>query len=166
MNPNVTEEQVQAAAAERFGRFRHALLVIEPEVLSGLERLRDMGYRLGMISNCGADEIRNWPESPLAARLDVALFSCTVRLKKPDVRIYRLAAERLGVAAEHCLYVGNGGSQELPGARRAGMTPVLLTRHLEVVSPERITEMARDAARLVRTVSELADVLTSEPGAL
>ena len=29
---------------------------------------------------------------------------------------------RLGVKAEECLFVGDGGSDELPGAKNAGMT--------------------------------------------
>jgi putative hydrolase of the HAD superfamily len=57
---------------------------------------------------------------------DVAVFSSSVAMMKPDPRIYLLAAERLGVQPEDCLYVGDGASQELPGAARVGMNPVLL----------------------------------------
>jgi putative hydrolase of the HAD superfamily len=166
LNPDVTEEQVQAAVAERYGRFRHALLNIEPEVISGLGRLRVLGFKLGLVSNCGSDEVRDWQESPLASLLDTAVFSCEVKFKKPDPRIFELAAGRLGVAPGNCLFVGNGGSQELSGTRNAGMTPVLLTRHLEAIRPERIPEMARDAAWQVRTVTELAGMLTSGHGVL
>jgi putative hydrolase of the HAD superfamily len=87
---------------------------------------------------------------------DTVLFSCEVKLKKPDRRIYELCAQRLGVEPDECLYVGNGGSDELAGARRAGMTPVLLTRHLEVVNLMRIEEVEKDADWQVRTVSDLA----------
>ena len=37
-----------------------------------------------------------------------------------------MAVEGLGVAAEECLYVGDGTSNELSGAQRAGMTAVLM----------------------------------------
>jgi putative hydrolase of the HAD superfamily len=45
---------------------------------------------------------------------------------KPDPRIYYMATEQLGVQPEDCLYVGDGASQELPGAAKVGMNPVLL----------------------------------------
>jgi putative hydrolase of the HAD superfamily len=159
LNPNVTEDQIRVAVAERYGRFHHALTHIEAETVSGLEALREMGYRLGLISNCGEDEAKPWPESPLAQLFDTVLFSCEVKLKKPDRRIYELAAARLGVEPAECLFVGNGGSDELAGARRVGMTAVLLTRHLEVVNLMRIEEVEKDADWQVRTVSDLAERL-------
>jgi putative hydrolase of the HAD superfamily len=162
LNPQVTEEQIRAAVAARYGRFHHALTHIEAETVNGLKGLREMGYRLGLISNCGEDEAKPWPESPLAPLFDAVLFSCEVKLKKPDRRIYELCAQRLGVEPAECLYVGNGGSDELAGARRAGMTPVLLTRHLEVVNLMRIEEVQKDADWQVRTVSDLAARL--QPG--
>jgi putative hydrolase of the HAD superfamily len=160
LNPTVTEEQLQEAVASRRARFRHAMTHIEAETLDGLKRLRVAGYRLGMISNCGRDEIEYWHASPLDSLLDAVVFSCQVKLKKPDPRIYLLAAQQLNSNPRECLYVGNGGTDELAGARRAGMTSVLLTRHIEVVNPGRIPEVARDADWQVRTVSDLADRLT------
>jgi putative hydrolase of the HAD superfamily len=100
--------------------------------------------------------MKPWPESPLAPLFDTALFSCDVKLKKPDRRIYELCTQRLGVEPAQCLYVGNGGSDELAGARRAGMTPVLLTRHLEAINFMRVEEVEKDADWQVRTVSDLA----------
>ena len=54
------------------------------------------------------------------------MLSYDVRLAKPDPRIYEMAVEGLGVAAEECLYVGDGTSNELTGASRVGMTAVLM----------------------------------------
>ena len=161
LNPAVTEEQIQEAVAARYGRFRYALTHIEAETLSGLRVLSDLGFRLGLISNCGEDEAKPWPESPLAPLFHAVLFSCEVKLKKPDRRIYELAAAILGVEPRQCMYVGNGGSDELAGARRVGMTAVLLTRHLEVVNLMRIEEVAKDADWQVRTVSDLVARLAS-----
>jgi len=160
LNPEITEAQLDEALAARHVRFRHTLKEVEAETLSGLGRLRSAGLRLGLVSNCSADEIVFWPESPLARLLDAAVFSCEVKLKKPGPRIFRLACDRLGVAPGQSLFVGNGGSDELAGARRAGMTPVLLTRHIELMKPESIPEHAAKAEFSVRTVSELAALLT------
>jgi len=87
------------------------------------------------------------------------VFSCEVGLAKPDPAIYHLAAARLGVEPAECLFVGDGGSDELSGAGAAAMTPVLLTRHLEVMAPQRITPALRQAALRVRTVLDLCALL-------
>ena len=46
-------------------------------------------------------------------------------MQKPDSCIYLEAANRLGVAALDCVFVGDGGSNELEGARRVGMKAIL-----------------------------------------
>jgi len=162
LNPAVTEEQIQKTLEIRRYRFRHTLLNVEPETLAGLKTLRRLGFKTGLISNCGWDEIAAWNDSPLAPLFDTVLFSCEVKLKKPDPAIYHLAARNLAVPVAHCLFVGNGGSQELTGARNAGMTPVLITRHLEVINPERIIDVLPDARIVIRRISELALILTGK----
>jgi putative hydrolase of the HAD superfamily len=72
--------------------------------------------------------------------VDVEVFSCEVGLRKPDPRIYRLAAERLGVDPERCLYVGDGAYGELSGAAAVGMHAVLIRdpadAEIEALRPE------------------------------
>ena len=43
---------------------------------------------------------------------------------KPDPAIYLRTAEELEVSPEECLYVGDGGSNELFTAKEVGMKPV------------------------------------------
>ncbi len=155
LNPGVSEEQIQDALRTRHLRFSHTLRNVEPETIAGLERLRRRGLKLGLISNCGEDEIADWEFSPLAPYFPAAVFSCRVRLKKPDREIYHLAARHLGVKPEECLFVGNGGSDELGGAARAGMTPVLLVHHILKIKPERIVDLLPAVNIVVRTVDDL-----------
>ncbi len=159
LNPSVTEQQIALAIKTRHLRFRHALLNIEPETINGLRELRLVGYKLGLISNCGCDEIAHWDESPLAPLFDAAIFSCVVKLKKPDPQIYHLAAEKLTLEPADCLFVGNGGSDELAGAKRADMTPILLTRHLEAIRPTQIPKVMPFAQIYVRTINDLINLL-------
>lgn len=163
LNPKVTEEEVQKALKIRRARFRHTLINVEPETVEGIKALQTMGFKTGLISNCGWDEISAWNESPLSPLFETVLFSCAVKLKKPDPEIYRLAARNLVVPPANCLFVGNGGSRELTGARKAGMTPVLLTRHLEIIKPERIIDVLPEARIVIRTVSDLRLILLGKP---
>ena len=79
-----------------------------------------------LISNCSEEVSATWNSTPFAPLVDTAVLSYDVRLAKPDPRIYQMAVEGLGVAAEECLYVGDGTSNELSGASKTGMTAVLI----------------------------------------
>jgi len=119
------QDKTKAAAELRLDYVR-GLLTPLPYALDTLARLRKRGLKIGLLSNCSVDVPEVWGGTPFGARLDVVVFSCQVGLNKPDPRIYRLVAERLGVRPENCLYVGDGSSQELSGALAVGMHPVLI----------------------------------------
>lgn len=115
-----------AALAE--GRLALARRALRPsrEVQDTLRQLRERGLRVGVVSNCTEDVAVAWGESPFAELVDNAVFSATARCMKPEPRIYGLACDGLGVGAADCLFVGDGANDELAGAARAGMSPVLL----------------------------------------
>jgi putative hydrolase of the HAD superfamily len=103
-------------------------LVPRDGALETLEELRRRGVKRGLISVCSGDVEEVWKQTPLAGRLDDVVLSCAVGLRKPDPRIYELAARNLGVEPEECLFVGDGANDELAGAERAGMRAVLILR--------------------------------------
>ena len=119
------EDRVQAAAAVRFEYIRDALSP-RPGAVETMSTLRLFGYKIGVISNCSDEVSRLWNTTPFEPLVDAAVLSSDVGLSKPDPRIYELASERLGIAAEQCLYVGDGSSGELSGASKAGMTAVVM----------------------------------------
>ena len=114
------------SAVERRLCFERGRLVAAPRVLEALDRLRRAGYRLGLISDCSAETPAIWRETALAERFEVAVFSWETGARKPDPSLYLAAARGLGVAPGDCLYVGDGGSDELAGAERAGMSALRL----------------------------------------
>lgn len=92
------------------------------EVLREL-RLRD--YKLGIITN-GSVESQSvkLSVSGLDSLVDVVLISEQERLKKPDPAIFTRAAERLGVGASKCVFVGDNLEIDVGGARSAGMKTI------------------------------------------
>lgn len=94
-----------------------------PETLAELRR-RDI--RTAIISNCTEEVALVWDESPFSGLADAAVLSATAGCMKPDRQIYELACRKLGVEPDECLFVGDGANDELGGARRIGMTPVLI----------------------------------------
>ncbi|MFI2710403.1 HAD family hydrolase [Micromonospora sp. NPDC018662] len=124
-----TDEQVTRAGEHRRALGRRVLHSVSTATLDVLDALRGDGHPLALISNATSDTAEAWPQSPLAQRFDVAVFSCDVQLAKPDPAIYRLAAERLAARPAECVFVGDGADGELAGAAAVGMTVFRTTEH-------------------------------------
>lgn len=97
-----------------------------PGAVETLRRLRSDGYKMALVSDAFVDVTRVWPEGKLAPLMDAAVFSCDLGITKPDRLMYMTACEKIGAEPTRCLYVGDGGSGELTGAKALGMTPVLM----------------------------------------
>lgn len=110
----------QARIEEKKIPFEH----VQDEVISLLSELKNRGIKLGLISNCTKEEVRYWEQSELAKYMDSVVFSYAVGLAKPDRKIYELACRQLHVEPEVSLFVGDGGSNELDGAKSVGLTPL------------------------------------------
>lgn len=123
---SVPESTVRSVMDLRVQFFRETV-VPRSGAINVLKRLRSAGLKLGLVSNCSSEAPLVWPTTPFAPLIDVAVFSCEAGCHKPDPRMYRAAWEPLGVQASKCLYVGDGGSEELTGAQQAGMRAVLLS---------------------------------------
>jgi putative hydrolase of the HAD superfamily len=112
-----------------YGRFTDlASYRLHPDALPTLERLRKSDLTLGLISN-----FEEWLEGLLeslevAHLFDVTVISGIEGVEKPDARIFELALERAGVAAERSVYVGDNPAFDIEAARVVGMIPVLIDR--------------------------------------
>ncbi|HEX5995525.1 MAG TPA: HAD-IA family hydrolase [Jiangellales bacterium] len=124
-----TEEQVARAGALRRALARRLLDTVSAGTLDVLDMLRADGHPIALISNATSDTAEAWPQSRLAPRFDVAVFSCEVGIAKPYPAIYQVAAERLGVDPAGCVFVGDGADGELAGAAAVGMTVLRTTEH-------------------------------------
>lgn len=117
----------QLADASRIRRERQeAMFALRPEALGVISELRGRGLAIGLLSDCTIELPEAWPRLPLAIVVDVPVFSCLERTRKPDPRLFRKVAAGLRVDPEQCLYVGDGGGDELAGASAIGMRAVLL----------------------------------------
>ncbi len=109
-------------------RREHELYISRPRagVLEVMRRIRGLGYKLAVLSDCTPELRELWPVLPYDSIVDAAVFSCELGCRKPAVVLYREVARQLGVPAAECLYVGDGSSGELTGAAAAGMAAVML----------------------------------------
>jgi putative hydrolase of the HAD superfamily len=100
--------------------------MLRADAVGTLGRLRARGLGVGVVSDCTHELPACWPTLPVAPLVDATVFSVEVGERKPHPELYLSACRRLGVAPADVLYVGDGGSNELTGARAVGMTAVRL----------------------------------------
>ena len=98
---------------------------------------------------------RRPPRTPLAPYFSEALFSWQVGVAKPDRKIYELCASRLQRSMSSCLFVGDGGSSELQGARDAGMSPVFVKGLMPSLSDAAMREREEAASFVIDELREL-----------
>ncbi len=140
--------------------FSESTLVIEPKVLAALNTLKSDGLLLGLITNCRPPIPSAFSRSSLAQYIDVPVFSCEERIRKPARRIYQIACERLKVQPQECLYVGDGSGEELTGASAVGMLPILKRADLTDVYDSYRPEVEDWRGIAVDEISELCDIVS------
>ena len=122
-----TMNQIEFAANIRFSFTRQEMLSPQTLAVETISQLKSKVQKIGLLSNCSAETIIVWDETPFKSIFDVTVFSCAVGLMKPDPRIYHLALAKLQVEPRECLYIADGMDGELKAAAAVGMTPVRIS---------------------------------------
>ena len=102
--------------------------VVYADVVPALWRLRSDGRRIGLITNSDARVHRLLEALELRVWFDSVAIPGLAGAAKPDPAIFRYALARAEVSAECSFYVGDLISEDVDGARGAGMFPILLDR--------------------------------------
>jgi HAD superfamily hydrolase (TIGR01509 family) len=98
----------------------------EHGTLDVLQRLRDGGLALGVVSNADGRVASFLEYAGLRDAVDFVIDSGAVGVEKPDARIFRMACEQAGVAPAEAVHVGDVYEIDVVGARAAGVTPLLI----------------------------------------
>ena len=139
---------------------REALLEPPADALSTLTALRDRNIRLGLLSNTHALELRSWNRSPLSHMFDVTAFSHEIGVCKPDPAAYLHVLDRLGVPAASAAYVGDGGSNELAGAKEVGFGLVVLAEQAPaLLAPATLPQLRAQADAVISILSQILDLV-------
>ena len=108
------------------------LAYIEPDLRESFQRLKDMGIRLGILSNTfvGKEALdRHLEEMGVLDMFDVRVYSCYYDYRKPDKRIFFDAAAELNLPMEQILFVGDRLDTDVAGSIAAGVRCVIKTSH-------------------------------------
>lgn len=84
------------------------------------ERLRELGYRLFLLSNASDAFYRYFPPAVPVEYFDGMVVSADIHMIKPDRRIYEYLLEKYGLKAEECLFIDDR-ADNVEGARAVGM---------------------------------------------
>ncbi len=129
---------------------------VEPGVREMLQQFRRDDLTLGVISNTfvpGHVLDRHLAQEHLLELLPVRIYSCDVKHRKPDPRIFQIALETAHLTPQQAIFVGDSLWADIRGANRAGLTSVLkdpLGRHQD----KRIKPHHR-----IRSLLELPDIV-------
>ncbi|HEY6064940.1 MAG TPA: HAD-IA family hydrolase [Thermoanaerobaculia bacterium] len=122
------------------------------DVLPTLESLSRRDLALGVVSNWDSFLPRLLAAHGLDRFFRVVAVSAIEETGKPEAEIFHRACRRAGVEPAEALHVGDSVAEDLEGARRAGLSALLLDRgdaHPEVA--DRIRSLAEIPERLPRT---------------
>ena len=102
-------------------------------ILDVLLDIKKNGKKICLISNADIIDVMYWEKSPLYNLFDDAVFSYEVGYLKPQTEIYQIALTKMKVNPEKCIFIGDGGSDELKGAKELGITTILTSYLLKRV---------------------------------
>jgi HAD superfamily hydrolase (TIGR01509 family) len=123
---------------------------VPPDVPTTLQALRDIGYRLAVLSNRNQPCQDHLQSLGILDYFDFALVAGEVNAWKPDPLVFQYALERMGTAPDQTIYVGDNYYADIVGAMRAGIAPVL-------IDPEEIFPDAE--CPVISTLSDLPGLL-------
>jgi HAD superfamily hydrolase (TIGR01509 family) len=153
-----TDDDIVEAAAEAYCRGGPELVApLRLGAIETLTTLKARGLRLGAISNTiqpGRFLATNLQRWGLTELFDVRVYSSDIGVAKPNPKIFQVGLERMGVAAENAVYVGDRLVPDVGGAHGVGMKAVLIEVAHRVESHQAIVPDAQ-----VKELPELLDVL-------
>jgi putative hydrolase of the HAD superfamily len=132
---------------------------LNPDARSVLRWLKGHGRSVGLICNTGFTPgvaLRKFlVREGVAEFFDVMLFSDEVGIRKPDARIFQLAAQQLGSDPSEIVHVGDNLRLDVWGAKNAGFMAIYLLSEegrdrIAESNPSSLVSLSRDLGNLTR----------------
>jgi FMN phosphatase YigB (HAD superfamily) len=109
---------------------------VQPAVLDGLGSLRAAGWRVAVVTNGEpAQQDLKLEYTQLDKAIDYACVSGAVGVRKPDRRIFEIAAERAGGTLDGGWMVGDHPAYDIAGGLNAGLRTIQIGSYHAADSP-------------------------------
>jgi len=125
---------------------------IEPRLKATLTSLKQMGLKLGIVSNTfiSAGSLdRHLAQFGILDFFPIRLYSHQFAFRKPDVRIFQTAARQIGEPPQDILFVGDRINKDISPALKVGMQTVL---------KEAYTNVGKEIPKGVWRISRLSEL--------
>lgn len=116
-----------------------AFYSLYPEVLPVLEKLRQRGLTMAVVSNWLPSLPRLLRDFEIDTYFQAAISGMATGLEKPDPRIFAEALKRIAIPAAAAIHVGDDLTEDVAGAASTGISPVWLNRTGDPSEPECLT---------------------------
>jgi HAD superfamily hydrolase (TIGR01549 family) len=159
--PALPPAQIAAALADMH-TITQAHWLPEGDALPTLQRLKELGYRMALISNAADDPNTQFlvDKGGFRPYFDLIVSSAAHGLRKPNPRIFTTVLEQMGVSPHQAVMVGDTLGADILGAHNAGLAGIWITRrankpgnrdHLDTIRPDAV----------IAQLSDLPDLLAS-----
>lgn len=142
---NITDDKILEITKIRQIRYKKANYEIKNSIYQTIKTLSNNGKKLFIISNADIIDKMYWPENPLFPYFDKSIFSYDVGFVKPDAEIYKIALQDSKADINKSVFIGDGGHNELLGAKKAGFDTILTTEIITETWPDKILSLAKEA---------------------
>ncbi len=100
-----------------------------------VRELKEMGYRIYLLSNASLRQHDYWPRVPASRYFDGTLISADVKIMKPQPEFYRLFFERFVLKPEECFFIDDN-NYNIEAALLSGMQGTVFTEDMRKVRTE------------------------------
>lgn len=127
----LSNDEINAIAYDHTYNFSN--YVVFDSTLNTLQKLKHLGYRIGVISDTWPSTVPQQEEAGLWSYYDCTTLSCFLGVMKPNPRMYEDALEKMGLPVEETVYVDDL-TMSLDAARDYGINGILSTAPTGITS--------------------------------
>ena len=101
---------------------------VEPDIAETLNTLKNLGLKLGLVSNTFVPRCcleKHLAQYGILDFFELRLYSYQVGFRKPDTKIFRTAAAKIGELPENIMFVGDRLDNDIKPALKLGMSAVM-----------------------------------------
>ena len=158
MKIDVNERSKKEILKLREDRLKNSLINVDPIIIDVLLDIKKNGKKICLISNADIIDVMYWNESSLSNLFDERIFSYEVGCLKPQSEIYEVALKKMNTTPSKCIFIGDGGSNELEGAKKLGMKTIL-TGYLLENDREDYNSIRKFADYYIKDFNEIIDIV-------
>lgn len=147
-------DEIKSAAYQIHRDLLARALQPKHDAVQTLTQLRDNGLLLALVTDCSSSAPEILDQTPLGDFFPHKSSSAHLGTRKPDPKMYQHVLNLLEIDAADALYVGDGNSHELPGAKSMGMTTVWVDNGIQQYWRERYDPSAD------HTIQDLKELIT------